>query len=279
MTMTLARDRAIDANGLRFHYRAWGDPASPPLFILHGITGHAWEFDRMAERLAGHFHVLAIDQRGHGASDWAPTYAPAAMAGDIAALVEALGVAPVAVVGHSMGAINTYLAAARFPRLFARLVLLDAGPGTLTGDWAVAHIPAMLAAAAAARYDDSEDAVVDYVGGGDASDELRRFVLNDLRRLPDGRWTWRFDAAGLATFQRHAPSAAEQWAALRQVPCPTLVVRAAASAATTPAEAARMVRELPRGRLVEIPDAGHDIHLDQFELLMGELERFLISPS
>ncbi len=279
MTTTPTRDRTIEANGLRFHYRAWGAVDAPPLLILHGITGHSWEFDRLAARLAGRYHVLAFDQRGHGASDWAATYAPEAMAGDILALIPALGYERVTVVGHSMGAINTYLAAARAPELFDRLVLLDAGPETLTCDWAGEFVPQMLAAAAAAVYDDPEDAVADYLAGGEGTDELRRFVLDDLRRLPDGRWTWRFDAGGLPSFQRDAPDAATQWAALGRVLSPALVVRAELSPALARDEAARMARVLPRGRMVEIAGAGHDVHLDRFDPLVAAIEQFLAGPA
>lgn len=73
-TIELVRDGYVSVNGLRFHYREWGDPAAPDVLILHGLTGHAWEFDGIAEQLSAHFHVVSLNQRGHGDSDWASTY-------------------------------------------------------------------------------------------------------------------------------------------------------------------------------------------------------------
>ncbi len=61
-------DHTIEARGIAFHYLEWGDPSSPPMVLLHGLTGHAHIWDHMAPRLAERFHVFALDQRGHGDS-------------------------------------------------------------------------------------------------------------------------------------------------------------------------------------------------------------------
>ena len=129
-------DRAVDkfiaANGLRFHYRESGSPDAPPLLILHSITGATpWEWDPLAASLADRFCVLAVDQRGHGASTWAPSYAPDRMVQDIAAIVAGLGLGPVTIVGHSMGAINGYLYAATTHRCAAARHR-GRGPGVLS---------------------------------------------------------------------------------------------------------------------------------------------------
>src|SRR3954447_14210474 len=63
-------DRTITANGLRLHYLEWGDPANPPMILLHGIARHAHTFDHLAPTFARDYHVIALNMRGHGDSAW-----------------------------------------------------------------------------------------------------------------------------------------------------------------------------------------------------------------
>ena len=68
-------DRFVPVNGLRFHVLDWGGEGRTPLLLLHGFTGHAHAWDTLAIALQPHFHVYALDQRGHGDSDPATVYA------------------------------------------------------------------------------------------------------------------------------------------------------------------------------------------------------------
>ena len=62
-------DQTVSLNGLRFHYHEWGDPAAPPLVLLHAYTSHARSWDTLARSLADRFRVLAVDLRQAGQSD------------------------------------------------------------------------------------------------------------------------------------------------------------------------------------------------------------------
>src|SRR5437879_5906922 len=99
------RDRAVVLQGQRFHYTEWGAATAPALVLLHGVTGHARTWDDEARALASRYRVLALDQRGHGDSGPAPDgdYTVAAMARDLTAFADALGLARMAIVGLSMG--------------------------------------------------------------------------------------------------------------------------------------------------------------------------------
>jgi pimeloyl-ACP methyl ester carboxylesterase len=271
------QDKFISTNGLQFHYRESGDAGAPCLLILHGITGHAWEWDSVVAALSDQLRVLAVDQRGHGASAWASDYAPALMAEDVAAIITALGLGRVRLVGHSMGGINSYLCAACHPALIERLVIVDVGPDSLTATTMAASLPLALRAWQQAAYDDPEEALAEWLSASPRAreQELRCYVDHNLQRRTDGRWVWRFDAARLGSFQRGAPAEAAQWAALRRVTCPTLVIRGADSEVLSAPTAARMVREMENGHLVEISDGGHDLHIEQPEALIAALRGFL----
>src|SRR5919202_6536227 len=125
------RDRFVTANGLTLHYLDWGGGRQGvPLVLLHGLRDQAHGWDAVAPGLVGHGHVLALDQRGHGASDWPPTgYAPEDFAADLAAFLDVLDLAatPPVVVGHSMGGRTALAFAARYPDRLRGLVVVDVG--------------------------------------------------------------------------------------------------------------------------------------------------------
>ena len=102
---TEPRDATPPLRGFRLHYVEWGDPAAPPLVLLHGITGHARTWDTLALALADRWRVLALDQRGHGDSEAAPDgdYTVGAMADDLGAFADALGLPTFSLLGLSMG--------------------------------------------------------------------------------------------------------------------------------------------------------------------------------
>src|SRR5919107_1571401 len=97
-TEPTVRDEMIVLDGLRFHYRDWGDPAAPAVVLLHAYTSHARSWDTVARGLADRFRVLALDTRGFGESDWAADYHELHIVGDLAAFIDALGLPAVSIV-------------------------------------------------------------------------------------------------------------------------------------------------------------------------------------
>jgi lipase len=108
------------------HLHEWGDPASPPVVCLHGITVHGRRFRRLAEeRLASRYRVLAPDLRGHGRSRWEPPWTIATHVADVLETIVAAGVERAAWIGHSFGGRLVLELAAREPERIERAVLLD----------------------------------------------------------------------------------------------------------------------------------------------------------
>ena len=62
---------SLPSTNLRLRYLDWGTEGKMPLVCLHGHTGQAHIWDEFAEAMAPHYHVLSLDQRGHGGSQWA----------------------------------------------------------------------------------------------------------------------------------------------------------------------------------------------------------------
>ena len=95
-------------NGLRFHYLDWGNDSAQPLKLLHGFTSHAHSWATFARAMQDCYHVLALDQRGHGESGRTSDYTPNAMIEDVRAFAHALHLDKFALLGLSMGGWNAY---------------------------------------------------------------------------------------------------------------------------------------------------------------------------
>jgi pimeloyl-ACP methyl ester carboxylesterase len=263
---------------MRFHYLDWGTAGRPPVVFLHGggLNAHTW--DLVCAALRDERHCLALDQRGHGDSEWSPEmdYTIESHVGDLDAFLQALGLQRVVLVGMSLGGVNALAWAGRHSRRLAGLVLVDIGPEVRTDG--VRKIAAFTAEATPL---DSVDQFVDRALSFNPRrnrELLRRSLLHNLRRMPDGRWMWKYD-------QRHRgrppdPQAYARrrellWSAVDAVECPTLVVRGAQSDVFHDEDAERVAGRLRRGRWVKIEGAGHTVQGDNPAGLLVALREFL----
>jgi pimeloyl-ACP methyl ester carboxylesterase len=129
MTTDSYQDGWLQLDGLRIHYTEWGQPTAPPVVMLHGLNVQCHTWDPFARELADRHHVIAMDMRGHGDSDWARSgYRVRSMARDVHGLIDALGIGPVQLVGHSAGVRVAIAVAGEKPETVSRLAISDAGP-------------------------------------------------------------------------------------------------------------------------------------------------------
>lgn len=268
--------RYLELAGLRFHYLDWGGEG-PPLVMLHGFTGHAHTWDYTARALADQYRVLALDQRGHGDTDWAPLYGSRPMVGDLLAFLDALGLDRVTLMGLSMGGNVAYLFAAAHPERIERLIIVDIGPEVAPSGGA--RIAAGLSGPDVFASEDEAVAQARTANPRPTDESLRHRVSHNLRPLPDGRLTFKWDKAmrdGTATRDDHTVE--ERWEAWRGVRGPLLLVRGGESDILTAEFAARMLTENPAATCVLVPDSGHSITLDRPEGLVDVLLPWLAGP-
>jgi esterase len=258
------RDETVTLNGLRFHYRDWGNADAQALICLHGFTSHARSWDTFARAMRDRYHVLALDQRGHGETEWATDYHPERRVEDLEAFVSTLGLDRFVLLGLSMGGRVAFMYAAKHPRTVERLVIVDIAPeadprGAQRIDRGVR---------ANDVFDDPEQAVAAarLANPRPPEAELRARVLNNLVRRDDGRWTFRYDVAlrdGSGARVMPTPDEISRaWASLANITSPTLLVRGAESDILSPELARRMLASIPDCRLVEVPNSGHSVPLD-----------------
>jgi pimeloyl-ACP methyl ester carboxylesterase len=275
----VVEDKFVTLDGLRFHYRQWGREDAPPLVFLHGVTGHAGVWDRFAGTMSDQFRGLALDQRGHGLSDWAAAYSTELMAADLNAFARDLRLIPFTLVGHSMGGINSYVFAAKYPGSLRRLVIVDFGPDIASSPGS-AVVRSNIQAAATAEFGDPEEAfrAARAANPRPSDADIRNRLAGALKQREDGLWVWRFDARGYfaAGAARRMFSPEEQWDLLKTIDCPTLLIRGAESDALSRESAEHMVAVIPDCRLIEVERAGHSVPLDNPEGFLAAVRPFLL---
>ena len=263
----------LELDGLKLHYLDWGG-GGPPLVMLHGLTGHAHTWDHTAAALSARYHVYALDQRGHGDSDWASRYGIPPMVGDLLGFLDALQLPVVTLMGLSMGGIVAYQFTAAHPERVSRLVVLDIGPEIAPAGGR--NVAASLAANDVFSSEDEAIAQARAANPRPTDESLRHRVVNNLREQPDGTLTYKWDRAlrelgaigdGLSPDQR--------WAAWNSLSCPVLLVRGDSSDILAPETADRMVSGNPHVSLAVVPDCGHSITLDRPEGLLAAVGPWL----
>ena len=262
-------DRDLVVNSLRLRVLDWGGQGRTPLLLLHGFTGHAHAWDTLSIALQPHFHVYAMDQRGHGDSEPAEVYNPIASFDDIGGVIDQLGLSSLVVVGLSMGGRNAIYFTSKRPEVVQKLVIVDIGP----------EISKRAAAAPAgppepATWESIEQAAQHlYRGNPYPGIHYYRWVAaSSLRQSADGALVWKWHPS---VKERRTQLDIDWWAMLRTIAPPTLVLRGESSTVLDRDVAERMAKELPRGRFVEIPRAVHTLHEDNPDAVLAALKGFL----
>jgi esterase len=272
-------DRYIDAGGLRLHYLDWGNDTASPMLLLHGFSGHAHTWDTFARAMCDQFHILALDQRGHGDSDWATdgAYTVDDHAADISALHGRLMLGSAVLIGLSMGGRNAIRYTGLHPSTVEKLVIVDIGPDI---DPQGAERVRRMAAEAPEEFASIDEAVAYLrryatLTSPSADAALRYRVEHGVKKLPNGRYTWKYDRF-LRDQRRQGPiPPADLWPVVRQITVPTLILRGSESDVFSPETAKRMHEIIPASRLIEIAGAGHSIPADAPQAFERAVREFL----
>jgi pimeloyl-ACP methyl ester carboxylesterase len=270
-------DELIELRGLRFHYRDWpsAKAGAPDLVLLHGFTGHARSWDAFAAAMTDRYRVLALDQRGHGESDWASAdkYGASEMVDDLAAFVHAMKLQRFSLLGLSMGGNVAIHYGGRKPPELARLVIVDIAPQIVpsgatriqTGVQAKDVFGSRDEAFAAARAGNSVPPEAHH----------RSRVDQNLMRTDDGLFTWRYDRAlrSPGTVRARDPEAG--WRAVADIAVPTLLIRGENSDILSPELAQRMLDANANIKLTTVSGSGHSVPLDKPTEFLAAARAFL----
>lgn len=260
-------------------YLRQGAPDAPRLaFILHGILGSARNWRLWARRLASAhptWQFVVPDLRHHGEShEQLGANTVRACARDLAALATELGQSPDLVIGHSFGGKVAMAYGREMPAGLRGVWVLDAipsAPGQLPPDHEVARV--IRALQTFQEPFDRRESVRDALVGMGFSDMLAGWMTTNLRRSEAG-FVWRFDLdAVLELLEDYMVD--DLWPWLQQTAVPVHLVRAGASDRWDAHELARLQALPAPFEYIEMPDAGHWLHVDDPDTLFGHLSRGL----
>jgi esterase len=276
--LSLPGECTIDLGGMNFHYLDWGNRENTPILLLHGgaQTCHTW--DLCCLLLQDQYRCLALDQRGHGDTDWASDlqYSIDDYRGDIERFADHLGLPQFAIIGMSMGGINALAYAASHSDRLLGLILVDVGP-EVQYDGAARTIQSVVQGRAEFR--DLADAMSSLLQRNPRHDPrlLRGFLIQSLREIPNGNWQWKYDRRIFeeVTIDELLDERRPLWKELGKIGCPVLIARGTRSAVFLDQDAENLAQAMPVGEWVRIEDAGHSIQTDNPVGLATAVDNFL----
>ncbi|OLU32237.1 alpha/beta fold hydrolase [Pseudomonas sp. PA27(2017)] len=250
--------------GCRLFYEEHGQ--GTPVLLIHGLGSSALDWELQIPALAAHYRVIALDVRGHGRSDKPrQRYRIADFADDAAALIDHLQLAPVHLVGISMGGMIGFQLGVDHPQLLRSLTVVNSAPEVkakkpsdylqIAKRWTLARVLSLDATARA----------------------LARLLFPkpeqaELRRKVEERWPRNDKRAYLASLDAIIGWGVRERLAL--ITCPTLVISADRDYTPIALKQA-YVDELPDARLLVIKDSRHATPLDQPEHFNRSLLAFV----
>jgi pimeloyl-ACP methyl ester carboxylesterase len=248
--------RQTVVRGLRFHFLEWGDPSAPAVLLLHGGNQSSYSWDLVSLHLSDRYHVFALDQRGHGDSEWSREldYSIGAKAADALAFIEHEQLSAPVIVGHSMGGLVAMQMALSSDEVARGFVLVDTGPELSPKGVDVVHNFVVHNV----EFDDLDD-FLDNVAKYDrfrSREHIARTVKYNMMSRVDGKFVSKVDHRRVPD-QFDRPLELDRLASLT---CPILVIRGADSEILEAEAAERFVAALPNGQLMTVPDAGHNVH-------------------
>lgn len=255
--------------------------------MVHGGRDHSRSWDWVAQRLSARWHVIALDLRGHGDSEWsnAGNYMIAGHIYDLVQLIHQQKLEPVTLVAHSLGGSISLRYTGMFPEAVSKIAAIE-GLGVRPGSerallstverwhrW-VDDIRAM-PGYQPRKYPSVDDAVrrMHDANSHLSEEQARHLTVHGIKKNEDGTFSWKFDpyVRPWAPYDMMPDQIAELW---ERITCPTLLVGGTESWHLTPAEDTR-VKHFKNARVEVFEGAGHWVHHDRFEPFMVLLEEFL----
>lgn len=221
---------------------------------------------------------LSYDQRGHGRSK-KPTegYSPQDYAADLNIITDSLGWSKFNLVGHSMGGRNALMFASLYPHKVDHLVIEDIGPDSVE----TAHIYyENLLNLVPTPFDSRESARNFFENVFPVKAQTRenpkvlaQFFYANLTETPLGKLDWRFSKSAIIESVKRG-RAEDYWTILKKLSVPTLILRGENSLDLSHSCFKEMISCNSKIQGVEIPNAGHWIHIDQPQLFTDVLKDF-----
>jgi esterase len=251
------------------HYRSYGNPDNPTLFILHGIFGMLDNWHYAAGILSEQYHVVSFDARNHGKSFHDPAMSFESMSADLYRLMAHLELEKADIMGHSMGGKTVMHFAMQHPDRIRKLLVVDIAPKA----YRPGHIP---------YFDAFEQIPFDRIETRKEADEafrhyapdpaVRQFLLKNLEPLAAGGYKTKFN---LAALKKSYPQIIGALQLDNVFSGPAMFIYGKRSGYVRAEDQIEILQHFPAATFKGIPDAGHWVHADQPALFLEAVQAFL----
>jgi non-heme chloroperoxidase len=251
-------------NEISLPYVEQGDPSGVPLLMIHGATDSWRAYEPVLRHLPDEIHAVAMTLRGHGDAPKPDSgYALDDFAGDVAALIDELGLGQVVLAGHSLGSLVASRVAIDHPERLAGLVLAGAFGHPLSANPTMDEVR---------PFTELEDPVPREVPYEFQSSTLTRALpdgmldgfVDESMKLPARVWRGIFGNLTRVDLSGE----------LGAITAPTLIVQGAADAYLSKADSDMLLDAIPDSRLIVYEGAGHAFHWEQPERFAADLAEF-----
>ena len=248
----------LNVNGIRLHYLDWGNCRLQPILLLHGFMAHAHVWDNFAQTFRTRYHVIALDQRGHGETQWCEggAYSIYDHFSDIDCFVKILGLKDLILIGHSMGGRNALFYTACSPNRVEQLILADVRPGNDPKSSKALknllnHIP--LQAGSIEEVVKKVRTLSPYL----SKEICHHIVAHGFKKMPHGMMVPKFDVRMIQQLKKLDYDTEDLWPFLQNVICRSLVIRGKRNSFLSQKVAQQICRFIPNAELREIPESTH----------------------
>ena len=277
-------DKWTLANGLNIHYLDWGgDKTKKPLILMHGIGGHAHLFDEISPEFSENWHVVALDARGCGDTDWSRNgYSVQNFATDIVEFAKVTGLYPFDYYGHSQGSRIGIALGAYYGDFISHLALGDYGP-----------MPDPSPAGKATANQRLTKGTKEKPRGFFTPEQAFKWHREDDSNLTDEqiwklvKYTYRSNWDGILIPKTdpemrwlNGRTALKEgqflWNCVPKISCETMIMRGKTSTVLDLDQANEMALKIPenKGFVIEIDGAGHGLHSENRDGTVKALKEF-----
>jgi esterase len=238
---------------MKLHYREMG--SGKPLVILHGLFGFSDNWQTHAKKFAEYYHVILVDLRNHGRSDWSESFSYKEMADDVKELCDDLQLSDIILMGHSMGGKVAICFAQHYDVLLEKIIVVDMGikQYPMHHEHILNGIHAVNLSNVSARRE-AERQMSPHI----ESDGVKQFLLKNLYWKDKGELAWRMNVVILEREMAHILEALT----IDEVVIPTLFIRGALSNYILNEDLELLEEKFLDWELITIQGAGHWVHAE-----------------
>ncbi len=252
---------------MKLFYRKLGQGA--PLIILHGLFGMSDNWMNIGRRLAERHTVFLLDQRNHGRSPHSEAFDYNVLLDDLHTFIIEQKLAPVKLIGHSMGGKVVMRYTLNFPDMVEKPVVVDIAPKPYDHPHFKLFFEALFAVNpdAISNRKEADNILAQWI----AQPAIRQFLLKNLVRDKNGGYRWRIN---LKAIYLNLSKITEGLRDTRSFDKPALFLRGGRSDYILDGDFSLIYKWFPLARIETIPQATHWLHADAPDEFCSHLESF-----